>query len=76
MVNEPDQQPKDDFTAQDFNISLSPEVYGVLKKIADDKGKSVTQVLGHAIALEKEAADANRIVVRKGGKDYIVSIDE
>lgn len=47
-----------------LNVSFSPSAYATLEKLADDKGKSMSEVLRDAIALEKWFTETTR----EGGK--------
>jgi hypothetical protein len=54
------------------NVEFSDSVYGTLKKLADKKGKSVSEVLRDAVALEdwflgiKEDSESHLIIERNG----------
>jgi hypothetical protein len=50
-----------------LNVTFSPSAYATLEKLADEKGKSMSEVLRDAIALEKWMTDA-----AKGGRKILV----
>ena len=43
-----------------LNVSFSPSAYATLEKLADEKGKTMADVLRDAIALEKWFVDATK----------------
>jgi predicted transcriptional regulator len=55
-----------------ININLSDQAYEALEKLAEDKGKTMSETLRDALALEKWVQDAQRrgerLLVEKHGK--------
>lgn len=56
-----------------LNVSFSENAYATLEKLADEKGKSMADVLRDAIALEKWFTDTTKegnkvLVERRDGK--------
>jgi hypothetical protein len=43
-----------------LNVSFSPSAYATLEKLADEKGKTMANVLRDAIALEKWFVDTTK----------------
>jgi Ribbon-helix-helix protein, copG family len=60
-------------TAKKINVNFSPDAYAVLENLAEAKGKTMSEVLRDAIALEKWFAQTTKeggriLVERPDGK--------
>ncbi len=53
------------------NVNFSPSAYSTLEKLAEEKGKTMSEVLRNAIALEKWVTD----VTKEGGHILIEKPD-
>jgi len=60
-------------TTRRVNVNFSPSAYSTLEKLAEEKGKTMSEVLRDAIALEKWVTDMTKdggaiLVERPDGK--------